>query len=268
MRRYSPEHLAESALEGIRELAAQTRPLFPENRLRLLLRDVLHGEDLVAAMGAYGRLLTPPHFMLPALLGEQLPLVDLGYRMQQLVIRMTTQGLGCCYIGALGRETELRARFSLARDAQIAAFVIFGKPSNGGGQLINTVVRRAYGSTKRLPVEQIFFKETFDNPAAPPQALARLIEAARRAPSALNVQPWRFLWQRGVLYIFTNIDNPRYGKDRAQLYRFFDVGIAMGNLTLGLEALGIPGRWTLYEGGEPEIPAYPSGLTPIAKLEL
>ncbi len=268
VRRYQPDYLDATTLETVREQLVQAQPLVAQNQLRVLLRDVVAGEDLVAAMGTYGRVLSPPHFLLPSLLGKQRPLVDLGFRMQQLVVRLTVQDLGCCYIGTLGREAAIRARFSLIADAHIGAFLIFGRPATGGGQLINSVVRQVYGSAGRLPVEKLFFKESFENPAEPPKALAALTEAARHAPSALNVQPWRFLWRKGVLYIFTNADNPKYGKDPAQLYRFFDVGICMGNLAMAMEALSIPGKWHVYEGREPEIPPYPSTLLPIAKLEL
>ncbi len=269
VRRYAKEPLSSETLQEVQQLAQATKPLFEANRLRVMLRDVVSGEDLVAAMGSCGRMLSPPHFLLPALVGDRCPLVDLGYRMQQLVIRLTMRGIGSCYIGTLGRETDVRARFSLAPDIHIAAFLIFGQPATAtGGRVINTVIRRAYGSTNRLPVEELFFQETFEQPSAPPKSLAKLIAAGQRTPSALNVQPWRFLWHKGSLYLFVKAENPRYGGERQQLYRSFDAGLCMANLTLALEALKMPGTWHLYEGKARDIPPYPAHLLPIARLQL
>ncbi|MBN1261818.1 MAG: nitroreductase family protein [Anaerolineae bacterium] len=269
VRRYDTHPLSESTLNRIQDLTGSVAPLVPSNRYTVLVRDVTSVDDLVQALGAYGRLLSPPHFMVPYIIGDDRPLLDLAYRTQQLVIRMGLLDLGCCYIGSLDRETTLRARFILRRDARIGAIVIFGRPSASlGGRTLNATLRRALNSAQRNPIEALFFNRAFDKPAKPPETIAPIIEAARWAPSALNVQPWRFLWRKRTLYLFVLRTHTRYGKGVKQEYRYFDAGLCMANVKLALEALQSPGEWVLLDGSERELPQYPDDLEPLARLDL
>lgn len=268
-RRFDTHPLAEGTLKRIQDLAATVEPLVPENRYTVMIRDVTTVEDLVQALGAYGRLLSPPHFMVPYVVGEAHSLEDLGYRTQQLVIQMMLLDLGTCYIGSLGRETTLRARFILRREARLGAVVIFGRPAvDLGNRTVDGVMRRMAGSTHRLPVAELFYTKSFDQPSAPPEAVLPLIEAARRAPSALNAQPWRFFWRKGELFLFTLRENPRYGRGALQDYRFFDAGLCMASVRLALKSQGLQGSWQLLTGEERDLPKHPPTLAPVAKLAL
>lgn len=268
-RRFDTHPLAEGTLKRIQNLATAVEPLIPENRYTVMIRDVTTVDDLVQALGAYGRLLSPPHFMVPYLVGEEFMLEDLGYRTQQLVMQMMLLDLGTCYIGCLGRETTLRARFVLRREARVGAVVIFGNPAlDLGNRAINGAMRRVAGSTHRLSAAEIFYSKSFDKPSAPPADLSPLIEAARLSPSALNAQPWRFLWRNGELHLFVLVENPRYGRGVLQDYRLFDAGVCMASVHLALTALGREGRWQRVSGDERDLPRFPSTLTPVAKIVL
>jgi nitroreductase len=271
VRRYEGTPLDPATLTLVREIIAGVKPLVPENHFDVLMKDVAPGEDLVSRLGGYGRLVTPPHYLVPYIVGERHPLTDLGHRVEQIAVRLAMLGIGTCYIGSLGREAAVRERFALPEGARIGAFLLFGRPSTAlGGRTFNAAMRRMIGATNKLPAERIFFRETFDAPTTPPPDLAPLIEAARNAPSAVNAQPWRLLWRDGQLYLFVTRRNRRYGEAGGQLYRLYDGGICMGNVTLALEALGIAGHWVLPEGdgAEPDIPPHPVDLEPLARLIL
>jgi nitroreductase len=93
-----------------------------------------------------------------------------------------------------------------------------------------------------------------------------LITAARLAPSAVNTQPWRFLWRQGELSLFVRHYNPKYGRNAGQAYRFYDAGICMANIKLAMQALEMRGCWILYEKNGLDIPNPPAELQPIARL--
>jgi nitroreductase len=267
VRRYEKRPLDEATLAQVREIISSVKPLIPENQFEVLVRDEVMGEDLATVLGGYGRFYTPPHSLAPHMLGEQHVLEGLGYRTEQIAVRLAALGIGSCYIGALRREEEVRLRFGLPNGARIGAFLVFGRPATAaGGRTFNTLMRRGLGGHKRLPVERIFFRDTFDNPAAPPSAISPLIEAARAAPSGVNAQPWRFLWRDGRLYLFVTRNNPKYTIAGSQEYRLHDGGICMANVTLALEALGMEGQWVMYQGIEPDIPDHPADLHPLATL--
>ena len=267
VRRYEKRPLDEATLEKVRKIISGVKPLIPENQFEVLVRDEVVGEDLVTVLGGYGRFYTPPHSLAPYMLGEEHILEDLGYRAEQIAVRLAALGVGSCYIGALKREDEVRVRFGLPKGARIGAFLIFGRPATVvGGRTFNTLMRRGLGGHKRLPVERLFFQDTFDNPVVPPSEISPLIKAARSAPSAINAQPWRFLWRDGRLYLFVTRNDSKYTRAGSQEYRLYDGGICMANVTLALEALGMAGRRVMYQGTEPDIPDHPADLHPMATL--
>ena len=270
VRRYRNAPLDRQTLDQIDDIVAHITPLIPQNRFVVMRRDVLTGEDLIAVMGGYGRILSPPHYLTAYIVGEQYPLIDLGYRMEQIAIQLVQLSISMCFIGSLGRETDVRIRFRLLRNARTAAFLIFGYPTkSAAGRTINAVLRRRQHSNIKLAVDRIFYNETFENLQTPPEHIAKLIEAGRLAPSANNAQPWRFLWRNEHLYLYIREKNPRYGNNAShQHYRFFDAGTCMGNITLAMKSLGVGGHWSLLTEDDPGIPQHSPTLRPIAKLTL
>lgn len=266
MRRYIPDRLDDATLEHIRVLAQQAQPLLAENRFEVLLRSPEARQDLVADLGGYGHIVNPPHYLVPYIIGGRHQFEDLGLRCEQLVVRLSMLGLGSCFIGCLGREGTVRARFGLPAEAQVAALIVCGRPATSlGGHLFNAAMRRTVGATNKLPPERIFYNSSFAMPTAPPAPIAPLIEAARHAPSADNAQPWRLLWRDGCLSLLIKRRNPRYGPGAGQGYNRHDGGLAMGNIVLALEALGQTGHWVPYEK-EDAIPDCPASLLPLAWL--
>ena len=269
VRRYEKRPLDESTLTQIREIVSEVKPLIPGNRFEVLIKDVLPGENLVTVLGGYGRIVTPAHYLVPYIAGEKHLLEDLGYRVERIVVQLTALGVGTCYIGSLRREAAVRTRFELPKEARIGALLVFGWPSTAlGGRLFNTLMRTAAGAKDKLPAERIFFRDTFDAPAKPPAELAPLIEAARNAPSAVNAQPWRFLWHAERLCLFVKRNNLRYGSGATAQYRLYDGGICMANVALALEALGVAGHWRMLAPDEASLPHYPANLQPMARLVL
>ncbi|NIN63640.1 MAG: hypothetical protein GTO63_02765, partial [Anaerolineae bacterium] len=183
VRRYDRAPLDGATLARVQDIISGVFPLVPEHGFEILVRDVEAGEDLVKYLGGYGRLVNPPHYLAPYMVGQRHVLEDLGYRAEQIAVRLAALGIGTCYIGALYREHEVRARFGLPEGARIGAFLIFGWPSDTlGGRAVNRFLRATVGATRRLPAERLFFQDTFDDPATPPSDISPLIEAARHAP--------------------------------------------------------------------------------------
>jgi hypothetical protein len=182
------------------------------------------------------------------------------------VVRLVQAGLGTCYVGCLNREEEARVRFGLPEGARVAAAVIYGYAASGrGDRLINGVVRRAAGATRKLAPERLFFDGSFDRPSPPPGGLQPLVEAARSAPSADNAQPWRFLWHQGMLYLYVLRKSWRYDVGGSQDYRLHDGGICMANVALAMEAIEVEGQWSLVKVGD-VAPPCPAHLEPLAVL--
>lgn len=269
VRRYDARPLDADSLARVQEIAVSSRPLVPTNHLHVSRRDDLIRQDLVTLLGGYGRLINPPHALAPYIVGNRHDLADLGYRVEQMVVRMTALGIGTCYIGTLPKEDAIRDLLNMPAGGRIGAIVVFGWPaSTVGGSAFNGLIRSVLGRSREPDLTRIFFRDSLDNPAQPPEALRPLMLAAARAPSACNAQPWRFVWHADQLTLFITRNNPKYGGGSSEQYCLYDAGIVMANVTLAMEAFGVPGAWQVLESGDISVPSHPDDLLPIATLEL
>jgi nitroreductase len=269
VRRYDRQPLDAGSLAQVQGIISSTEPLIARNQFTVLLRHAPPGTDLVKELGGYGRILNPPHYLVPYVLGEGHQLEEAGYGAEQIAVRLMALGIGSCFVGALRREPEVRSLYQLPSDARIGAFLTLGRPSASvGGRAVNRLFRVAAGASRRLPANEIFFDGSFDNPSSPAASIAPVVEAARRAPSAANAQPWRFLWVDRQLHVFATRTNIRYGTGPQQEYRFHDVGAAMANISMMLKALDMRGSWTMDVERAPDPASHPSNLEPIATLAL
>lgn len=268
IRRFAPQKLSAEDRESVTCIIGETVPLLPQYDLDIHLRDIGDQLDLASLLGAYGRLVSPPHILLPVSPDAPLALVDQGYRMQQIVIRLYQRGLGSCYLGALKYLEAIRSQFNLPENTITGALLIFGYPSQSlTGRALNKVFHTAAGSDRRLPVDSLFFVDTFDNPSQPPEQFKQLIEAGRFAPSAVNAQPWRFLLSGRTLFLYITRENKKYSVS-GKNYAFFDSGLCMANISLAMQALNLQGQWQLIEGSDKDVPDYPQDLIPLARLTI
>jgi len=118
----------------------------------------------------------------------------------------------------------------------------------------------------------------------------RLIDAARKAPSAGNIQPWEFVVVRNpnvkrmlasaalnqtfieeapvVIVVCADMERSRrgYGRRGAELYCIQDTAAATENLLLAACALGLGACWVgaFHESGVREALRLPEGVRPVA----
>ena len=270
IRRYDPQPLDAASMGSVQQIIDGVEPLAPENDFRVFHRPgMLIDREFIRSMGAYGYIVSPPHALAPFTVGERFPLVDLGYRVEQIAIGLTRLGIGTCYIGTLGREAANRGRLDLPEDSRCAALLVFGYPASSlGGRTLNAFIRSVPKWDARLPEDQVFFVGTFDRPSEAPEDLKPLITAARFAPSAINTQPWLFLWHDPRLHVFVKRRNSKYGRGAGQDYRFYDGGICMANLWLARKAMNVEGRWLLPDQEAYPVPDHPPSVQPLAALDL
>ncbi|MBN1486972.1 MAG: nitroreductase, partial [Anaerolineae bacterium] len=116
--------------------------------------------------------------------------------------------------------------------------------------------RKTIGAVKRLPWEQLFFKDTFDTPITTEEAgsYAEPLEMVRIGPSASNKQPWRIV-KDGPKWHFYLQRSRRYGNTLAfklvgiaDIQRL-DMGIAMNHFELTAQELGLQGQWVIDDPG-------------------
>lgn len=244
VRRFQPNPLSVEQQEKIQTFIAQIQPLFPENKMHWVWRDTNPDENLATVIGGYGRLLTPPHYLALAVSGPHLPLVDCGFRMEQLAVFLTKMQLDSCYVGCIANEIQIKNRFNFPANARIYAVLAMGEAAtNPVGRLFNRGMRSLAGATRKLALDKIYFENSFENPVLPPDNLLPLITAVQAAPSALNAQPWRLLKKDNFLYFCVTRRNSRYRGVAYQKYRYYDGGISMANLSIAMQAFNRSEGW-------------------------
>ncbi len=269
IRKYDQRQLNSADQARIKKILNSTKSLIPENKFEVILKSKTKGEDLVEILGAYGRFITPPYYVVPYTLASKNTIVDLGYHTEQISIQLWASGIGSCFIGCLSRQKKVRQLFQLPADAQIAAFLVFGYPGEGFGiGTITNVTKTIMSIRARKPVEEIFFQDSFGHPAKPIGLWQKIIEAARMAPSAVNAQPWRFLLRKKELYLFTLQNNRKYVLPENQDYCFHDSGLCMANIDLALTSFDQKFEWKLLNGELDFGNHFPEQLFPLAKLIL
>jgi hypothetical protein len=268
VRRFLHKPLVRETLEQVRAIIDSVRALSEENLFNAPLYHVNPGENLTRTLGAYGNIVNPPYYLAPYIIGHNHPLVDLGYRVEQIVVHLTSIGIGTCFLGTISRQERVRQIIGIPENAVIGALLCFGlATSSGAGQFINRMLHRSTGAQNKLPLQKIFFWGDFSHPSIPPDWLRKHIEAGRLAPSAVNAQPWRLLWRDGWLFLYVLRINSRYGP-RSKDYRLYDGGICMANISLSLSVSGISARWELHDETQQNFPSCPDTLQPLARIEL
>jgi nitroreductase len=269
IRKYDQQQLNTADDARIKIILNTTKSLLSDSKFAVILKSKPKGEDLVEILGAYGRFITPPYYLVPYTRNSKNSLVDLGYHSEQIAIQLWAKGIGSCFIGCLSRQEKVRQLFQLPADAQIAAFLVFGYPGIGFGiGTITDFTKSIMGISARKPVEEIFFQDSFDHPAKPVGFWQKIIEAARMAPSAVNAQPWRFLLRNDELYLFTLRNILKYVLPENQDYCYHDSGLCMANIDLALTSFGQKFEWKLLDGELDFADHLPEQLFPLAKLIL
>ena len=72
VRRYQATPLDKATLGQVQEIVQGVIPLRPENHFDAPFYSVTGSEALIAALGGYGRIVSPPHYLLPWMRGEAL----------------------------------------------------------------------------------------------------------------------------------------------------------------------------------------------------
>lgn len=157
-----------------------------------------------------------PYYLVLSSLQNEDYLMNAGYLMEQVSLYLTTKGIGSCFMGLYKMEIELEEGHVLA------SVLAFGKTENS--------IYREAKKSKRLKLNEICsFKSTVG------ENVKEMLQAARLAPSAMNIQPWRFVVYENRIHVFCKKEMS-FLKQYQNLH-YIDIGISLANLMLAAEEL-------------------------------
>ncbi len=180
----------------------------------------------------------------PVLSGEQLyvagkvekkPYADVafGYAFEKLVLYAWSLGIGTVWIGGTMKREIFEKAANLAANEMMPCVSPLGYPADKRS-LKETMMRKGIGADNRISPDKLFFEEKWGNPYSPSDDMKDIMEMVRRAPSAVNKQPWRIIFRDGVYHFYEKKDKGYVNESTGDLQKI-DVGIAVCHFTMGLE---------------------------------
>lgn len=196
IRQYPESHLSEEKLSEIGELITERPRLYPNISSDVVL--VENGGKLQKKISGiisdYGKV-RAPHYLIASSNEEDGHLADIGYSLEYVVLRLTSMGIGTCWIGKGFKDEELEDLVDLPAAQESRALIAFGPP--GPDQELTSIEephRKGLGhflldrKGSRLDEKE-----------------RKLVDGLRRAPSAINGQPWRISIEEEMVHLFVEI---------------------------------------------------------------
>ena len=197
-------------------------------RARGVRIEILSSEDVFRPMFLwYGKIKGVKTFA--ALIHDQSAMPEsIGYIGEAFILECTALGLGTCWLGGTFSRSKALELVSLGANEKLSCIIPIGVPDE------------PYAERGRKSVEKLTGL-SMDEFEALPDWQKHAITCARRAPSAVNRQPWKFLVDENSI----NVKNISYNYGYGRL----DCGIAMLHIELGAAHAGVYGEWRSTEHG-------------------
>ena len=198
IRNYQREQLPDEIIQKIKQKITELKPLMPNIKYQITINEKVEGLFKVEA----------PHYL--AFYSEEKPgyLENIGFVGQMLSLFMTSLGLGSCWLGAaksVGEESEL----------PYIACMAFGK------------------AAEELYRQEKDFKRKANDRIS--NTTNEIINAARLAPSAVNIQDWYFYQEKNCIHCYYQKNNFLTAKLLGSNLSEINLGIAMCHMILLLE---------------------------------
>lgn len=138
-----------------------------------------------------------------------------GCLMEQLSLYLHTMGIGSCYQGGA------RLRNDEEEELKLVMIMAFGRPAEP--------LERDRADFRRLEMKKLVrVHGTFG------KLQKQLLEPARLAPSAMNLQPWRYVVTENRIHLF--VKKPaKIGYQKQLDMNLFDAGIALAHMMITAE---------------------------------
>jgi hypothetical protein len=253
-RSYTEDAVPDSALDKIRSFIS----MLPEPPFGSKVRFSLNEFDRSKGkkpQGTYGIIRGASLYLAGILTPGGMGFEDFGYLFESVILCITSQGLGSCWLGGTFDSTFFSGLSGLLKDEIIPAVSPIGFTADKR-TMVDTAFVLFVGSRKRKPWSELFFQDTFGNSLGRDSAglYARVLDMVRIAPSASNKQPWRIIRKDGAFHFFLTRTRGYAALIRSADLQRIDMGIAMLHFELAAKESGLPGKWENCEQAQIGLP--------------
>lgn len=169
-------------------------PLGPKMKIQFIEKKIAsNGEKL----GTYGIIKGANLYVGVTIPNEKYALEALGYEFEQLVLYVTSLGLGTCWLGGTFNRSAFTSAMEIKEGELFPILSPLGYPAQKKS-ITERIMRKSTKADERLPWKELFFKDNFETSLSMEEARNYKfpLEMLRLAPSAVNKQPWRVVMDR------------------------------------------------------------------------
>lgn len=201
-------------------------------------------------LGTYGFITHAAYFIGGCIEDFEFSEVDYGYSLERIIVELTRLGLGTCWVGGTFKRKDYEILLKTRETEKIPCITPVGFKAAKKSLRERMGLVLTDGSI-RNDFNTLFFENDVNNPIQfnPADKYHQALECVRRAPSAVNKQPWRVI-KKDNKYHFYIMRDKMVGKTKSSDLQKVDLGIALAHFKLALEEQSAEGKWHI---SNPEI---------------
>lgn len=215
VRKYENAEVDQELINLIKQELKQYVPVFHDTKVRFEVIDhvSMMKNSKLGFLWGLGKI-NAPCCIVGIYEAKEEGMLELGFALEQEVLKITENGYGTCWLGTFNREF-FSDFCNLTEKEQIGIVIAVGKPKEE--DFLNTRFRTMAGTIKRKPIKEICLNEsqdTFD------KQIIEMIQLSILAPSGSNKQPVRVVIEDNKAHFYV------------QNERFIDAGIFISHYYL------------------------------------
>lgn len=215
-------------------------PFGPKIRFRFIEKNLSeNGEKL----GTYGFIKGADLFLGAAVPKEKCAQEALGYDFEQLILYITSLGLGTCWLGGTFNKEAFANEMALAENEQFSIVTPVGYPAKNP-RFSEKIFRKSLDADNRLEWNEMFFRNDLQTPLSKEEAgeYTFALDMLRLSPSAKNKQPWKVVFDGNSFHFIQLYAHENNDGSGTEMHRI-DIGIALSHFHLAAIEKGLNGRF-------------------------
>lgn len=236
IRNYKKDTVSPEIIQKLREYYHKSKRLVKDIEIEAILKNRDEVYDNLKNLAGYNDLMIDaPHYLLFLSEVKDHYLENASYAAEDVRLKAFELGVGSCWI-TIHDGDLIKEKLNIKSDKKLAALIALGFDDNKNKAILENV--SDYNPSKanvsivednvseRLRISDIVYMNKFGEKADPDEvANLGLLEAfffARLAPSTKNRQPWRFIYDNGMVILVMRKD-----KDVDEYEEKIDTGLVM-----------------------------------------
>lgn len=254
IRDYKKEEVSLQKLDQLKDYFDKGKRLVEDINIEVLLKNKSEVYEALKNNAGYNDLMIEaPHYMVFLSEEKDHYIENTGYAAEDIMLKAWELGIGSCWITFKDGE-DLKKKLNIESDKKVTALISLGFDDNKNKVIYETVYEHNPSKTEvkiiednvsdRLGIRDVVFMKKWGENADPDEltnmGLLEAFVSARRAPSAKNRQPWRFIVDDGTIVLALRSDS--YADDYEEK---IDTGVIMLYFEAIIDSTLFDMKWNL-----------------------